>query len=282
MKILIQNYTSHRTTEPMYLNACINQTHGAVESFLWNDDQYSAFDAMDKANPDCVLTDARSRSLPDVIKYISKSNKEIQLAVKTTTVSPEEVKMLENFLADKNIKNYKLIDGSFSSKGSKVFNLLAGADLFLRPQQQIDYSINAAIISEKHTGEENYSTYHRLGLVNSDLDVFDKTVSIVDLASLYKNYDSVVINGSVDFVFSQVFFDSMLVAKRVSVKCDNDEKYNSVLSELFTGDISDNLSDSLKKQIIKKHSCYNRAARLLRHLGCENASTILNRIVEAL
>ena len=75
MKTLIQNYTSALSTEPMYINKCLNECGG--QSVLWSDPSVSAFDAFDHSSPDLFITHYKFLT-NDVVKYLSQ-NKKIQI-----------------------------------------------------------------------------------------------------------------------------------------------------------------------------------------------------------
>lgn len=290
MKILIDNYSSLTSTEPMYLDTCLNQTQGSVQSVLWNNSQISAFDAIDKINPDVILLNSVSRSVPDVVKYLKQSNHKIDLVLNTTQLTNEEIEKLENYLTENKIKPLCFIDNSYFSKKSKtkLNTLYPAADLFVSQNSQF-YDLQAAILTNSTNDTDlvkeqtsAYDTYHKLMISQETSDEFDKNMSLFEFNKISNNYENVIIVGNIDFVFSQVFFDSLLRSNKVLVKTKDTEKYNKILIDLFNQEETEDISSLLKKQVMKKHTCYNRATRLLRMLNCENAATILESAREAI
>ena len=289
MKILIDNYSSLTTTEPMYLDTCLNQTQGSVQSILWNTSQVSAFDAIDKVNPDVILLSSVSRSVPDVVKYLKQSAHKIDLVLNTTQLKNEEIEKLESYLTENNVKPLCFIDNSYFSKKSKtkLNTLYPAADLFVNHNVQF-YNLQAAILTNSTSNVDlvkeqssAYETYHKFMLSQETSDEFDKNMSLFEFNKISNNYANVVIVGDIDFVFSQVFFDNLLRSNKVLVKTKDTEKYNKILIDLFNQEETEDISSLLKKQVMKKHTCYNRATRLLRMLKCENAAAILESARES-
>jgi hypothetical protein len=290
MKILIENYSSPLTTEPIYLNVCLNKTQGSIQSVLWNSYEISAFDIIDRVNPDVIIINSTSRVVLDVIKYLKQSPKKIDIILNTTQIGNENIEKLEEYLANNNVKPICFIDSSYHNKTSKtkINSLYPAADLFMEQSTNF-YDIEAAIITDSADNLDlikqqasNHQTYHKFIISNEQTDGFDKNLSLFNFNSISKNYSKVIIAGEIDFVFSQVFFDSIVRSNKVLVKTKDTEKYTKVLADLFNQEDAEDLSSLLKNQVMKKHTCYNRAIRLLRMLKCENAAMILESAKESL
>jgi len=294
MKVLIQDYSSFFSTEPMYLDRCFNDT-SEIESALWNINQISTFDVLDKYAPDVLICHGSSKSLNDIFKYL-ESTKNIELIINITGLSETNVNLLESVIDKLNIKcpffinNYHENIIQYKEGAIKMVNLLPAVDLFIKSQGMVDFHLEAGIISrsrkdlvESEAGK--YRTYHKLHMENSNSkdDFFDIPVNIMNLTSFYDKYENVVLADEIPFIFSQLFFDSTYKSKRTILKTDDNEKVNKILSSLFHDDDSGgNIVDIIKQQIKRKHTCLNRAAKVLKMLKNESAAQKLQSISESL
>ena len=106
MKILIQNYSSAISTEPMYLDACFNKT-SLIQSRLWSNEM-SAFDVMDMFKPDYVLCHYKFMS-NDLVKYLS-GNPNHQLVLNITGCDQKMLDSLNDILDSMKIKTSLFIN----------------------------------------------------------------------------------------------------------------------------------------------------------------------------
>jgi len=285
MKILIQDYTSTLSTEPMYLNTCLQMTK-VVQSNIWNTSSISTFDALDSSSPDILLCHYMTPVLNDILKYLSK-NKKIELIVNITGAQDSYLDILENIL-DKNsvtcpffISNlHQLI---FTPKcKKKVVNLLPAVDLFLPKQNLPEFNIETAILSDskefadKHTNK--LKCYHKLGIGTQD-QYFDFNVNAGSMTSLYDKYKKIILAADLSVTFSQLFFDAVFKSKKVVLKTNDEQKSSQVLADLFDSNEDDeDIATAIKNQIKTKHTCFNRAASLMEALKVNNIAKVLNQI----
>lgn len=294
MKVLIQDYSSFFSTEPMYLDRCFNDTR-EVQSALWNTKQISTFDVLDRFTPDVLICHGSTKSLNDIFRYL-QGNNNIELIINITGLNEMNISLLESIISKHNFKcpffisNYHEELYQYKEQNIKIVNLLPAVDLFLKAPPVVDFDIQAGIISRsrKDLVEQEckkYGTHHKLtiqGAPSKD-DFFDIPVNIMNLTGLYDKYQNVIIADDISFVFSQLFFDSTLKSKRTILRTDQDEKVNKILASLFHEDESgDDISNIIKRQVKEKHTCLNRAAKILRALNNESAAQKLQKVSESL
>ena len=173
----------------------------------------------------------------------------------------------------------------------KLEGIYPAADIFMqrRPMQP---TLPLGILNDgnpecvaKAVGKNK--TYHLLSL--QDGDYSDHRVSVSSLHEIYCLYERFVITGTPDLVNSQAFFDSCLSCHKVDILPEKESEtqfYNGFLKSIFsepTGDI-DNLGEQLKKQIVAKHTPFNRAERLMRLLkndqAVRNLQNLRNNVVK--
>lgn len=283
MKLLIQNYTSVLTTEPMYLAECFSKT-GSVKTHVWNTNAISTFDILDSFNPDVLLCHYSTPTLNDIFKYFS-SNKKTELVINVTGAQESHVKILES-LIEKNGVNCPFFISNLHNKiqilnsKKKILNILPAVDLFLQKQVLPEFKLNAGILSNsKELAEKalkNIKTYHKIGIGVQD-EFFDFTVNVSNMNSLYEKYDKIILASDLPVAFSQLFFDAVFKSKKVVLKTGDEKKSGEILADLFDANEEDeDVSTAIKNQIKNKHTCFNRAERFARALKLENTAKILN------
>lgn len=288
MKILIQNYSSTLSTEPMYLDSCFNNTEKLIQSNIWDTNSISTFDAIDKTSPNIILCHYSAPVLNDVFKYLSK-NSNIELVLNITGIQQKHLDILENLIEMNSINCPLLITNIHksiyevkSTKRRKIFNLLPAVDLFIPVFNNVpDYSIEAAVISDSKdiaSKNLNFKTYHKIGIGTND-DFFDFSVRVSNMVSLYKRYQKIILASTLPTTFSQFFFDAIYHSNKVVLKTNDDKKMGEIIGELFEpGEEDEDMASIVKNQIKTKHTCYNRAARLMKELKNEQAAKILQSI----
>lgn len=291
MKLLIQNYTSVLSTEPMYLDACLKKTE-SVTSNVWNVGSISAFDILDKLSPNVLLCHYTCQALNDVLKYFA-GNKNMELVLNITGIQQDHFKILENLLDSNSItcpfyisNLHKSMYSLKSSRKANILNLLPGTDIFLPESQGLpDFQLEAGIISdskdiaEKHL---NFSTYHKIGVGETN-DFFDFNVNVANMTPLYKRYEKIVLAATVPTVISQLFFDGVYKANKLIIKSNDNKKVNEIISELFEpGEEDEDMATLIKNQVKSKHTCLSRASRLMRAFKNENTAKILQQMADKL
>lgn len=287
MKTLIQNYSSGLSTEAMYFNQCLRE--GGLESHIWADGQISAFDIFDAVKPDIFISHYKFITT-DIIKYL-KQAKNIPMVLNVTGTNEQEIQQIESLYSENNIKTPFLFTNSYDSiekfkpKKLKLVNILPSVDVFLSPIPTIDFQVDLAIIGTKSNNlidetTKDKQSYHLLSL-GVENENFDLPVDLKSLGGLYDKYKEMILIDDVNVVSSQIFFEASLKARKLSVKVDQSQQstLDKIIPTLFDKG-SD--SNSIRQQIKKKHTCFNRTARLARFLNNEEVSKKLKSISEQL
>ncbi len=287
MKTLIQNYSSGLSTEAMYFNQCLRE--GGLESHIWADGQISAFDIFDAVKPDIFISHYKFITT-DIIKYL-KQAKNIPMVLNVTGINEQEIQQVENLYEENNIKTPFIFTNSydciekFKPKKLKLVNILPSVDVFLPPVPTIDFQIDLAIIGTKTNSlidevTKSKHSYHLLSL-GVEEESFDLPIDLKSLGGLYDKYKEIILIDDVSIVSSQIFFETSLKARKLSVKVSQSQQstLDRIVSTLFDKG-SD--SNSIRQQIKKKHTSFNRTARLARFLNNEEVSKKLQNISEQL
>lgn len=288
MKILIQDYTSILSTEPIYLNECFKRI--GITSNLWDTSKFSVFDMLDLTTPDILITHYASAALQDIFKYLS-NNKKTSLLLNITGAQKGHLDILTNLMDINNVECPFLFSNlhekiyTVKSK-KKILNLLPGVDLFLLKQNVPIFNLNAAVLSNNkdlaQKASQGISTYHKIGVGVQD-EYFDFTVNASNMKSLYDKYEKIVLASDLSVSFSQLFFDAVYNSKKVVLKTNDEKKSGEILGDLFDGNEEDeDIATAIKNQIKTKHTCFNRASRMMHFLKNDNASKQLLKIGENL
>tara|TARA_Y100000592_G_scaffold14675_3_gene21215 strand:- start:14711 stop:15544 length:834 start_codon:yes stop_codon:yes gene_type:complete len=276
MKILIQNYASPISSEPLYFNQTFSMTEG-LESLLWSPSSIGVFDVFDKFQPDAFVCHHMGVT-NEILTYLA-SNTKIKVAVNITNISKENLDLLEKLISENNINcefmfsnNYDFID-QCKPQSNVYKKILPCADIYFSPSQVPDYNLEAAIIANTYNEkikdlESNYKSYHKMKIGTEQADDFDMNVNIIMLSSLYEKYEEIVICDTLDIAFSQIFFDAFLKAKKVSVKLPDDQEhlFTKALAEIFEDEEEDDMLNKIKNQIKTNHTSVNRSRQLIEGL----------------
>ena len=278
MRTLIQNYTSAISTEAMYIERCLLES--GEQAQLWANPELSAFDAFDTVNPDLFITHYTLLT-HDIIKYLS-SKPSISTAMNITGATEEDISKIEDLCSNIDLPilftNLYETANRVESKKIKTITLYPAADIFLPPIATPDFSIQSCVLSiQKNdlydTKLKDIKTYHKLSL-NPQADYGDMSLDIASVRSFYDKYEEVVLADDINFVTSQVLFDSILGAKKVSLEVfpHQREALDKILAELFIQQETDDIADLIKSQVKNRHNCFKRCARLFRSLKSEDVA----------
>lgn len=292
--ILFQNYSSDLCTEPMYLHGCFSRI--GVAAGLWNSGG-SVFDIMDSNKPEVLVCHYRNMT-SDLFKYFARNDRfKCDVVINITGATQAEFDMVEQ-----TVKNAKMsvpfyfsnIPASFqqvASVRSKVVNILPAVDLFLNGTDKgLNFEVEAGIISMNQNElvkqvASKYPTHHKLKLLGAatpDPD-FDLPVNIMNLTNLYGRYEKVILADIPEVIFTQLFFEAVHKSKRVLLRTlpEHQDKLDRVLTQLFFDPgTSDGISETVKKQIKLKHTCFSRASRFCQLLGQSDMADQFRKIAE--
>ena len=262
-----------------------------VETDLWSEANMSAYDVLDGYRPDMVLTSFRVLT-NDIVKYLSQGRSP-ELVLNVTGASEDDCKKIDDL--SESLKIRMIYTNAFTKREKftklKLEGIYPAADIFMQ-RRPIQPALPLGILNDgnpecvaKAVGENK--TYHLLSL--QDGDYSDHRVNVSSLHEIYGLYERFVITGTPDLVNSQAFFDSCLACHKVDILPEKESEtqfYNGFLKSIFsepTGDI-DNLGEQLKKQIVAKHTPFNRAERLMRLLkndqAVRNLQNLRNNVVK--
>lgn len=283
MKILVQNYSSALSTEPMYIHRCIIESTLA-QSYLWADQNQSAFDTFDYVKPDIFISHFRFLT-NDIIKYLSQ-NKNIAMALNVTGASQENIDMLENIIEKNNI-NIPLIftnlyesTNNISSKKLNFKHVYPATDVFLPVMPTPDYELDTCFFSLENDKlldklKSKEEKYHIVSLNNpSDERYADMYLDITRCFTFYQKYKRCVLVGDINFVTSQLLYDCILRSKSINIHVPDDQQnaLNNIIKNLFEEVSGDDISNIIKTQVMVKHNCIRRTSRLFRLLKVKELS----------
>lgn len=283
MRILFQNYTNSSSTEAMYLARALGMA--GVQSELWSDTSISAYDALDSYKPDILLTSFRFLT-NEIVKYLSH-NKSPELILNVTGASEEESKKIEELSESVSIRMVysNAFDKKEKFKKLKLEGIYPAADIFLH-RKPFNPELPLAVLNDgdpecvaKSVGDNK--TYHLLSYKEGEYS--DQKVDVMSLHDIYCLYERFVITGTSDLIFSQAFFDSCLACHKLDVLPGDKIKgkfYSGFLKGVFSepDEEIEDLGEQLKKQIIQKHTPFNRAERLMRFLKNDEAVRNLQKL----
>ena len=273
MRILVQNYSSPISSEPLYLNQTFSMSDD-IESTLWSPNNISTFDMFDRFKPDVFICHHMGM-INDIVSYLAY-NKNIKLAINISNIEKDELKVLEDIFSKNEIScsvmfsnNYDFVDQEKPER-YKYEKILPCADIYFAQSDVPEYKLDALLLSNKHSEQldnlsKKYETCHKMSLSVEQDENFDMNVNVIMLSSLYNKYEEVVISAPVDIAFSQVFFDAFLKSEKVSVKLppEQNELFSKALSELFKETEEENMLENIRNQIKENHTCVNRAKQLI-------------------
>lgn len=283
MKLLISNYSSDSTTEPLYLNASLNKV-GCESNLLQLNT--SIYDGFDKNQPDVYIAHHEYLS-KDLLVYLKDGgNKKVDLIINISNMSQENLSKLDSILSENNIKLAFYFVNNYDTKlhsRNNIVSLLHGADLFLTSEPK-QYSIDYAIfIDNKSQIRHIDGSYHYITYDKGIDQVADLYFPIHRLSHLYQNYNKVVFRYF-HGIFTQAFFDSAVRTKYVYFDVDNDELLRKHLTKLLGEeglcDLSNENSGDIMEIIMNKHTCLNRTKSLLSQLPAKEYVDNLQKLIE--
>ena len=291
MKILIHNYSSPVTTEPMYFSKCLELAD--IQPAFWANPNVSAFDMFDSTTPDVFISHFKFLTR-DIVKYLNQSSRKIEIILNMSGCTQEEMDMLDSLVQDNKLKLPFVFSNMPDNiiqpkpKNTKLVNILPSVDIFMPAPNLPDYNIDVGVVyneagdllTESLKGKDNY---HLMSLNNSSSA--DLNVSIQSLRGLYPKYKEFILLGNIGEVYNQVMLEAMMFAPKTSIKVpkEQEEALNKVFEALFSEDSSqEDMSELVKSQIKRKHTCVNRTARLCRFLKESDAATKLEKIRDQL
>jgi hypothetical protein len=281
MKVLVDNYSSIYTTEPMYLSTTINSIDGCSSTIFPTDYKISVYDKFDLVKPDIYITHAMFLN-NDVISYLVE-NKNIQVVINISGINQAQVSQVEEMFLYHNLKSLLFFinyhNHGLVCKNFNIFALPHSADLYLGVSKDVKYDIDSGIIvSEKSQISKRNGTYHYISLNNSMIKDVDIVMSTVQLSNIYQNYKNIIIKPFRKVV-PQYFYDAIFYGQSVSY--ENDGKEDPMI-DMIQGIFKDLDPKVLKETVRNKHTCLNRTKSLLSQLPCNEIVIKLGKMMEGI
>lgn len=282
MKILISDYSSNFTTEPLYFNTVLNNI--GCSSTIWPK-HISTYDIFDLSKPDLHITQYNLLT-KDLILYL-KENLKIDLAINITGINQEQLSALDNIFKEENIipafyfVNY--YDCELKSKHN-IISILHGADLFLGASEKQYFIQNGIFINNVNQLKPIGETYHYITNYENLLGSADIFFPIHGLNHIYNNYEKIIFRYF-DKCLYQIFFDAGLYNGNIFFDIDNRLNLEYNLKKVLKQDnmclLENPESGLIRDSIIKKHTCLHRTKSLLSQLSCKEYVDNLQNLIES-
>lgn len=245
MRIMLHNYTSDISTEPLYLTEAAKDN--GHDAYLWSNER-SSFDAFDFFKPDLFIEHFGMLS-KDTVKRLTNSN--IKIAINVTGAN----KKILNGICDLPFKVDLIYQNFKSDLDVPVIDFCSDTFMSRMKFEQVNYSlenlfvvIDEGEISRNQEIINSKNKFHMFSPVKELGDKVDSYVSMFELSNLYKNYENVYVMGE-----HQMFYDAALYGSNVSLVKDN-----KVIKTLE------------KDEVILDHTPYNRLSEILGHIEENN------------
>ena len=287
MQVLIQNYATSRSTEPLYISETLG--HVGVNCVIWNKPDVTAFDMFDACKPSLFITNYRLIT-NDIIKYLA-INPGIDCVVNITGATQEHIETMESVFENNRVSCPFMFTNrprslcELSPKSIPLHSIMHGADCYLPKQgiQTPDFEIDLGVIvdspNDKVQSLLNKPTYHIISH-DEEFEGVDIVAPIMHMYPLYSKYKQCVIET--DNYVPQSFFDSMFFGNETRLVS------SSNLNEAFEKNLKLPLSllsgekinpDKIKEEAINNHTCISRVARMLSKLDCSTLSKKVESLV---
>lgn len=247
---------------------------------MWDIRQSSAYDILDITKPDYLLTHI-SNLYEDAITYISQ-NGGCKLIINITGSTREDVEKIEKLILDRNVEIaffYTNDDEVYKLRNTNIVSIPFGADIFLF-QNNTNYKINKAFIVNSKAEKVECDEPHHILSYNSKLkDIVDIVLPENKLATLYKNYEEIILKFSGKYI-PQIFFDAIYYGNKVYYDIEDKQQMsfiNNKVNRLFKIDSND--TNLIKNLVKRKHTCLNRVKTLLSQLP---SNDIINNVDEVM
>lgn len=279
MKVLVDNYSSAYSTEPMYLSTTINSIDGCSSAIFPTDYRISIYDKFDLIKPNIYITHIGLLS-SDIVSYLVE-NRNIQSVINISGINQAHLSQIEELLIYHNLRSVLFFinypNHGLSCKNFNIFVLPHCADIYLGINKDLKYDIDTCIIvSEQAQILEKQGTYHYVSLNNNLSKDVDIHMSVSQLSNIYPNYKNIIIQPF-GKVIPQYFYDAIFYGR--SVIYENDKKEDPMI-EILNGIFKDLNPKILKETVRSKHTCLNRTKSLLSQLPCNDIVIKLGKMME--
>ncbi len=302
MRVLIHNYSTPQSTEPLYLTEAFNAIDG-VTANIWSPQvDASTFDVFDSFKPDLFITDIKFIS-NDIIKYLS-SSPNLQIIVNVSDAQQEHIDQAKQVFEDNNINcpflffNNANDFNKLKRKGVDLVSLMFGADIYLGKQ-----NINSPEFKADLGVFSDYDARDRLDDVVSDYRVHhflssnEELAGDVDIAmhhmhtyALFPKYGKSIVTTK-ESVIPQSFFDSVIYGNETYILPRYEgqrDKLSETLKKVLNVGFDLTSLDSeidftlLRRRVLESHTCLSRAKRICEKLKQDEIAKLLQQEIEFL
>jgi len=145
----------------------------------------------------------------------------------------------------------------------------------------------AVVTNDKNESVDNFvkdkEVYHIVSYGGKE-DWADYPTDIRNFWGMSRCYDEVTLMDDGLISTSQFFFQATMLCNKFNVTSqtvEQREAFQQVLSMLFSAEeTEENVETVIKKQIIKNHTCFNRASQIAEILGMKEEAQKLLEIVK--
>ena len=296
MQVLIQNYATSRSTEPLYFSETLNEV--GVRAILWQNPEVGAFDMFDTVQPSLFVTNYKLIT-NDIIKYLA-TNPGIDCVINVTDATQQHIDTVVSVFANNRIScpfmftNYPKELNTLIGSTIPIVSIMHGVDCYL-PSQNIDipdYNIQLGVFTDTPESASinevtnGIDTYHKISY-EEDSQGGDIIATAMHLYPLFGKYDQCVIIEE-DYV-PQSFFDSLFYGNETYLISKlKPLKSMGLPDNILRGDSSPLPSvgevdfTSIKATVRDKHTCHNRVSSILDNLKCSDLSKKVHKLKEAL
>ena len=283
MRVLIDNYSSRTSTEPIYFEQTMKRV--GIEAVAWNRNQISTYDVFDRVQPDLFITHHNHLD-NDIIKYLFGSTKPLDLVLNVTGLDEEKSVALNQLLQDLKTKKVN-VPFVFSNtpegipearlKDFKTHSILPGADLFIPNHSGLDFEIDAARVymGEVFANFDKHDTYHNIE-IGEKTQFSDFSATAVDMMPLYLKYKQIYFIGKPEDLVSQLLFDSKIRHDNVTLLSDDQERLDTILESVYKTNFAS------PQDIKTRHTCLHRTKRLLSKLKVDVNQQALDQMIGSL
>lgn len=289
MRVLIQNYASPMSTEAMYFYKCL--VNAEQEAALWADPNVSAFDAFDSVKPNVFISHWKFLT-SDIIKYLSQ-NKSIRPVFNVTFATQDDLEKIEQVLEANGITPEFFFTNQHESlyklqTKNKLVNIIPALDVFIHIDQGLgDWKHECAVLTTKPTEQffkvcSDNKVHHKLCFGGNE-ETFDINVDVQSMPSLCSKYTKLFIVDDINVATSQILFETCFRLDDINIQVPEEQKQMlaQVLASLFQDSPNDEkFSAMIKSQILSRHNCFKRTARLARLLKDSECAQKLEKISE--
>ena len=284
MKILIQNYSTPFSTEPLYLMECLKTV--GVDASLWVNNESPAFDVFDAFNPD-VFVGHFAFLTEDILKYLSQ-NPNIKSIINVTGTNSSQLENIKQTFMSMGVSMPTFTTGDFHGEhGDSVEKMLPCYDVFIKSASP-QYNMPLAVLTNNKDDTvdefiEGKEAYHLVSY-GENKEWSDYTSDVRSFWGVCDCYDEVTLIDDGLVSMSQFFFQATMLCKNFNISCQTEEQkeaFSKMLSDLFEPEeTSEKVESVVKNQIIKNHTCFNRASKLMSILGEEEKSQELLKAIK--